>query len=80
MNKRESKGMLGFVFISLLVLAIGILMKIFGKIAFGYTGGSRFYPNDKWVLLTGDGVIILGVLLLIFAVFLYLTMNNNKNG
>ena len=78
MNKREYRGIRIFFFSSILVLLIGIVMKASDKTAYG-RGGGRYSRKTEWILLTGDGVIILGVLLLVFAVFLYFLIKNEQN-
>lgn len=78
MNKRESRGLIIFSSISLLVLLIGIVMKILGQVAYGHLGASRYY-GPAWISLTGNGVIILGILMLSFGLILYFMVQNEKN-
>ncbi len=64
LNKREKKGVKTFIFFSLAVILIGVVMLLFEQQAFGYLGG-KHTGKDGNVSLSAKAVIGVGVLMLV---------------
>jgi hypothetical protein len=74
MDKRKFRGIVVFGFVSILVVIIGIIMKVFDQFTTGKAGGR----NPENIVLSGRDVIILGILMLLCSLYLYEEIKRGK--